>query len=528
MFCFVLNIYSVNKSHIAMRTHPIMDILMKSIYSYISFEIIFLLLITASIFTVTTAHGKSILLQTNQDWMDEIIYDHENEWRTDQLEPAYLYSISISIQAAGLKYDDRYNVRLNDESGAIFNKVLHAGDPSAFLTFRPRSKSAVTLHWNPLYENSETLISAPAFVSIQKIEVHPNDQHLFESEPNDTWKQANTLILGRNTYGGSDDIEYLDHQNEYKEGWDWFQFDFNRNEPMLTFFDLELVDRDIPMQLLLYRYNSQTKKVEPYTRGKDPMEVLHDGQKRRYSKFISRVLTKGKYYLKVLGNHPFYLLRTTIYPVPPYEDSSQAVETAMHYMASIGDAWFAQIPRLGSRYKRSVMLHDEASRCTACHPAAFPLESNFSAYKNGYPIHAKSQVQYLMDRVYNAPTPLYGNPGVNWVRFVAIQLQYFGTQGSLIVDFENDITKVRTPYLKRFTGMLHAAWDHRNDLPADERNGVTPLDSKFGFAWRDWRVVDEYHRRTGDKRARFTADKIESIFTSKTSLSRIEENVKLF
>ena len=50
------------------------------------------------------------------------------------------------------------------------------------------------------------------------------------------------------------------------------------------------------------------------------MEVLHDGQKVSYSKFISRVLTRGRYYVAVLGNHPFYQLRTTIYPVPPYPD----------------------------------------------------------------------------------------------------------------------------------------------------------------------------------------------------------------
>ena len=94
----------------------------------------------------------------------------------------------------------------------------------------------------------------------------------------------------------------------------------------------------------------------------------------------------------------------------------------MHYAAAIGDAWFAQVPRLGSRYKRSVMLHDEAQRCTACHPTVFPLESNLTGFQQGYPIRAKSQFQYLIDRVYNAPTPLYGNPGVNWVRFVSIEL----------------------------------------------------------------------------------------------------------
>src|SRR5262249_23543759 len=154
--------------------------------------------------------------------------------------------------------------------------------------------------------------------------------------------------------------------------------------------------------------------------------------------------------------------------------------------------------RLGHRHRRSVMLHDEAQRCTACHPTVFPLESNLTAFHNGYPIRAKSQVQYLMDRVYNAPTPLYGNPGARWVRFVAIELQFFGKQGGLVADWENWVTRRPTALLDRWTGFLQAAWDHRTKLPEDENNGVSPLDSKFGFAWRDWRVLDELARRTGD------------------------------
>jgi cellulose synthase operon protein C len=252
------------------------------------------------------------------------------------------------------------------------------------------------------------------------------------------------------------------------------------------------------------------------------MEVLHDGQKLRYSKFITRVLTPGRYYLAVLGNHPFYQLRSTLYPVPPYQDPRQAVETAMHYILGIGDAWFAQVPRLGARYRRSVMMHDEAVRCTACHPTVFPLESNLTAFQQGYPIRAKSQFQYLINRVYNAPTPLYGNPGVNWVRFVAILLQYFGKQGGLVMDYENSALARPTPLLGRFTGFLQAAWDHRETLPPDENNGVSPIDSKFGFAWRDWRVLSETARRNQDPLLKVSADHIETILASPDSLNRLE------
>lgn len=357
---------------------------------------------------------------------------------------------------------------------------------------------------------------------VRPLAIASHEQIAFEAEPNDSWQEANPLQLGRTVYGGSDDIEYLDNQREYEVGWDWFQIEFNEDQARLVFFELDLADRDLPLQLLLYRYNPENKSIEAYTRGKDPMEVLHDGQKVRYSKFITRVLTPGRYYLAVLGNHPSYVLRTTVYPVPPYQDTQQAVETAMHYILGIGDAWFAQIPRLASRHRRSIMLHDEAQRCTACHPTVFPLESSLTAFQHGYPIRAKSQFHYLMERVYNAPTPLYGNPGVNWVRFVAIELQFFGKQGGLVADFENAVSRRPTPMLDRFTGFLQAVWDHRNDLPDDENNGVSPLDSKFGFAWRDWRVLTEKAKRTGDATAKASADHIERIFTSPESIKRLE------
>ena len=58
----------------------------------------------------------------------------------------------------------------------------------------------------------------------------------------------------------------------------------------------------------------------------------------------------------------------------------------------------------------------------------------------------------------------------------------------------------RRPIVERFGPFLRAAWESRHDLPADEQNGVIPLDSKFGFAWRDWRVLKELAQRTGRRR----------------------------
>jgi hypothetical protein len=382
-------------------------------------------------------------IQLDRLWTHGLATLRTSRLHTEAVDPAVLYTLSVSFGGAPLRSGERYPFSLDGPGGLHLGKTLHAGDPSLFVTFRPRKTGPLTLGWEAAFRSSAGQVQAgdPGSPSpllriyLRRLEVPAKDQVAFEAEPNDSWQEANPLVLGRTVYAGADDIEYLDNQQEYKIGWDWFRIDFDQPTSKLAFFELDLPDRDIPLQLLFYRYNPATRSVEPYTHGKDPMEVLHDGQKLRYSKFITRVLTPGRYYLAVLGNHPFYQLRSTLYPVPPYQDPGEAVETAMHYILGVGDAWFAQVPRLGARYRRSVMMHDEATRCTACHPTVFPLESNLTAFQQGYPIRAKSQFQYLMNRVYNAPTPLYGNPGANWVRFVAILLQYFGKQGGLVMDY---------------------------------------------------------------------------------------------
>ena len=98
---------------------------------------------------------------------------------------------------------------------------------------------------------------------------------------------------------------------------------------------------------------------------------------------------------------------------------------------------------------------------------------------------------YVMDRIANSITPLYGDDGLYWQRFIAIPLQAQGKQGGILADFEREVTDRPSQAFERFGPFLKAAWSERKDLPADEQNGVLPLDSKFGIAWRDWRVLNE-------------------------------------
>ncbi len=174
------------------------------------------------------------------------------------------------------------------------------------------------------------------------------------------------------------------------------------------------------------------------------MEIVHDRERERYSKHISRTFTRGTYYLEVNANHPDYILRTRVLPVPPYDEPSHAVEAGMHYIMNVGDAWFAQVPREGNIYVRAANMHDTATRCTACHPSSFSTEANLVAHSNGYPIRSKSNFQYVIDRLYNSITPLYGDDGLYWQRFISIPLQAQGKQGGILLDFEREVSGQET------------------------------------------------------------------------------------
>ncbi len=245
-----------------------------------------------------------------------------------------------------------------------------------------------------------------------------SDRAAIEAEPNDSWQTANELMLGRDVYGTADDVDYLDNQSEGKSGLDWFRFAVTGDKPVLVYFQLDLLDRDVSVNLRVYAIEPKTGRPEPYLAGKDPMEIVHDRERERYSKHISRTFIKGTYYLEVNANHPDYILRTRVLPVPPYRRAVAGRRGGMHYIINVGDAWFAQVPREGNIYVRAANMHDTATRCTACHPSSFSTEANLVAHRNGYPIRSKSNFQYVIDRLYNSITPLYGNDGLYWQRFI--------------------------------------------------------------------------------------------------------------
>ena len=435
-------------------------------------------------------------------------------WREVRLEPGGRFVEPLGEQKAGETYRvqvalgergtplDRVRVSWRDQGGDRPIKALHEGDPDLYLARRAASDGRSSL----VIEN----LSGPVKVRISSGDqaISEGDRPAFEAEPNDSWHEANPIILGRDVYGSADDVDYLENAEEGRSGLDWFRFQVAGPSPVLAYFHLELLDRDVSANLRVHRLDPPSGEVRPYEAGKDPMEVVHDRERERYSTHLSRTLAPGTYYLEVNANHPDYILRTRTYPVPPMADPSKAVEAGLDYLLQVGDAWFAQVPREGNIFVRSSNLHDTATRCTACHASSFPTEAGLVAHRAGYPIRARSSMLYLMDRIANSPTPLYGGDGLYWQRFIAIPLQAQGKQGGILLDYERQVLGRETPEFERFGPFLKGAWLGRRSMPADEVNGVVPLDSKFGLAWRDWRVLTEMTRRTGQVRYAQAADAI--------------------
>lgn len=423
----------------------------------------------------------------------------------------------LVVSAVGtLEPAERISVALEGASTDRLAKTLHAGDPDYSLIYRPTRDGAGRL---AISRQAGSRAAVTLRVSWHDLDIQAQDQPALEAEPNDSWRTANRLSLGRTVHGTADDVDYLSGPSDPQAGRDWFQFDIDK--PALVFFELDLLDRDVPANLRIVTVDEKTSAITPYLAGKDPMEMVHDRERPRFSKFISRVFAKGRYYLEVDARHPDYRLHTKLLPVPPYTDAGQAVEAGMRYLVDVGDAWFAQIPRGGNTPTRQGMLHDTAQRCTACHAASFPTEAALAAHASGYTIEPRASFEYLIERLYNSITPLYGDDGLYWQRFIAIPLEAQGAQGSVVLDYERQISGRSTRYAERFGPFLKAAWESRLALPNDAQNGVLPRDGKFSQAWRDYRVLSGLGVR-GDAACARAAERIAAVVGDRAADRSVE------
>ncbi len=408
----------------------------------------------------------------------------------ENLIPDAQYSFLFSIDSLrDLPLEARVALEIKQGEVTILHKTLHAGDPDYYTQFRVPRRGNAILAIRP--EGA----SGMAQLQVNRWPLTPQ----VKAAPNHRWQDAMPIVLGKTVFASGDDASYIPLPGTPRRaavedplGEDWYRFDFS-GTPKLVFAGLDLTERDqVPVDVSLFRL--QNGKMEPYFEGEDPVTFPHEVQALPGNKFAPRLLKEpGTYYLRIRANHPEYKLRTRLYDPPPYSDPRQAVRTALDYILSAGDSWHANTPRRGGILDRVASVHQETSLCVACHATHFPLRAQLYASRNGYPVAARQQLQFLTERFYNNPRPLYGfEQNASWARVISAPANVLGRMSHLIDLFEEQVSgERREPFHRDIKGYLQLYYAGRDQLPPDETNGNTPLVSAHEVAWYAWDAMKE-------------------------------------
>lgn len=372
---------------------------------------------------------------------------------------------------------------LRVELAGVASKTLHEGDPDFYVRARGTAKPA------------ELTIAGSADTALRVRVVKLAAGTRGEFEPNDRWQDANPVGLGEAIAGSADDVPYVPAPGSKAAndaGVDWFKIPFQSDSPKLVFFQLELIDRDnIPMDVSVWRVVDG--KAVAFSEGEDPVTLPHEVQALPGNKFTARLLREpGDYYVRVVANHPVYTFRTRVYDPPPYADPQKAVRTAMDYLLGAGDSWHANTPRRGGVWDRVANVHQETSLCVACHPTHFTQRAALYANRNGYPIVQRDQLEFLAERFYNNPRPLFGfeQQGAVWARVISAPANVLGRMSHLMDLYEKQVTgERRAAFHEGVAKYLQLYYQGRDKLPPDETNGNQPLVSTYEVAWYAWEVT---------------------------------------
>ena len=397
----------------------------------------------------------------------------------------------LSVSGSGLAANESARISLESGGKLLIAKTLHAGDWDLTSSFRVSNPAATAL-----------VASGSPIALRARITSWPGTAEL-EAEPNNNWNEANPMALGDVIFGSADDAPYVPvagtsalatKKAVFEQAPDWFRFEFNASKPKLIYFQLELMERDnVPVDVAVFRVVNG--KAVAFNEGEDPVALPHEVQAMQGNKFTTRVLKEqGTYYVRVIANHPEYKLRTRVYDAPPYADPQQAVRTALDYLLGAGDSWHANTPRRGGVYDRVSAVHQETSLCVACHVTHFTSRAQLYATRLGYPVVQRQQLQFLMERFYNNPRPLYGfeAEGAVWARVISAPANVLGRMSHLLDVYEKEITHERRERFHRgVSEYLKFYYQDRTKLPPNETNGNLPLVSAYEVAWYAWEVTKD-------------------------------------
>jgi len=422
-------------------------------------------------------------------------------------QPGQLYQLLVTATDPAT-LPDTVQVTVSDSHGPLLSKPLHKADGDLFAILQPRAAGKVVVDLKPPSPQLKVtwIHAGPAASEYAQL----------ASAGHNSWLTAEPIQLGRTVYASADDRPYIPAPSEPKQqftqlmaGIHWYKLDYKGPADRLVHFNIDILDRDVPAGIAIFTV-ADGKPVE-YTRGRERYETERSTNFHGLQKFEPRILVPGAYYIRVMGNHPFFKLETPNYPPPPYDDPRLAIRAAMDYIVRKGDSWHANVPRKGAVARRDSNPLQETKLCISCHPTHFSMRGAMFALEAGYPVHARSSVQFLAERLYNNPRPIYGKPDASWARMIHAPGNVFSRLAYLTSAYDRLLNSERREELYRgIAAYLEMYWPGMTE-PSHESNGNLPRISGFEVALHNAMLFEDLHKRTGEPKYKDLRGQIERV-----------------
>ena len=475
---------------------------------------------------------------------DQTVSQNVRNIHLGQVRPEALYALTVWVKdPAQLQGSDAVLVTVGDASGEVETKWLHTGDLDFYLTLHPRTAGQV-----------DVALSAPATVHLPEIgaTLHPVPQApttqaghaagqqpaVVAAAPNSTWQTAQAFDFGQTIYGSDDERPYAPSPSEdaYQamlKGFQWFKFTYHGAQPGLAYFILNVTDRDVPLDVDIFRLGKDASgqpDVVPYNDGQFVYQIEATQNYPGLYKFRTRTLEPGQeYYVRVAANHPAYQLHTYEYGAPPYTDPHQAVRAGMDFLINLGDTWLSNTPRRGAVALRTTMQHSETQLCIACHPSQFTTRGYLTAVHNGYAPTQRPALEFIADRIYNNARPLYGEPGANWVRVIYTARTEVSRLPVIMHSLEQNVTHdpPRSGFTAPYAEFLKIHYKGVKEMPGNESDGCEPDVSPFEIATQSWETFDLAYRETHDAKWQAERDNVERLAFAREPANMIDLSWKI-
>src|SRR5262249_22369211 len=176
-----------------------------------------------------------------------------NDFPLKGLEAGKLYAVTVSVDQPYRFATGEIDATIADARGPIASKILHAGDLDFYVTMRARAagNGAVKL-------NRRGARNVPVSVNLQLIALAGNAPVAVAALPNSTWPEAPEFQLGQTGFGPAAQRAFVPAPSEdaYQalvKGFQWFRFTYRGSAPKLAYFTLDVLDREVPVDLDVFQ-----------------------------------------------------------------------------------------------------------------------------------------------------------------------------------------------------------------------------------------------------------------------------------